>query len=105
MCNSTTATEHLNRLQAFRQQVYERLGPTRDALFELSDAVLLTPAVNSFAEFSLSPAFRRRWPSLYEAVQDGQPDRLSLLDVYLSEVNALPEQRWCGWATRLPGHG
>lgn len=81
-----SATEHINRLKAFRQLAYERLGPARDALFELTDAVLLTSAVNSFAELSLCPVFRRRWPSLYEALQDGQPDRLSLLDLYLTHL-------------------
>ncbi|MCS7032356.1 MAG: transposase, partial [Gloeomargarita sp. SKYG116] len=50
------------------------------------------------------PAFRRRWPSLYEAVQDGQPDRFSLLDVSLAEVSASPEQRvvWMGDHTVWP---
>ncbi|MBI3693454.1 MAG: hypothetical protein HY238_01250 [Acidobacteria bacterium] len=80
------ATEHLNKLKAFRQAAYQQLGPSRDALFELTDAILLTPALNSFAELSLCPAFRRRWPSLYETVQDSRPDRLALLDQYLREL-------------------
>ena len=46
------------KLKAFRQAVYEAFGPARDALFELADAVLLTPSANSFAELSLSPVFR-----------------------------------------------
>src|SRR3990167_5779995 len=80
------ATEHLNKLKAFRQAAYEQLGPSRDALFELTDAILLTPAINSFAELWLCPAFLRRWPSLYETVQDGQPDRLARLGQYLREL-------------------
>jgi hypothetical protein len=60
-----SATENINKLVAFRQAAYDVLGPARDALFELGDAVLLTPRVNSFAELSLSPIFRRRWPSVY----------------------------------------
>jgi len=102
MPSSKTATAHLNILKTFRQQVYDRLGPARDALFELSDAVLLTPAVNSFAEFSLSPAFRRRWPSLYEAVQDGRPDRLALLETYLAQMTAEPRPIWMGDHTAWP---
>lgn len=63
---------------AFRQAAYECLEPARDALFELCDAIMLTPSANSFAELSLCPAFRRRWPSLYEALEDGRVDRDAL---------------------------
>jgi hypothetical protein len=81
-----TATENLNRLAAFRQVAYAALGPARDALFELGDAVLLTVHANSFAEFSLSPAFRRKWPSVYEALQDGRLDRAALVRLYLDQM-------------------
>jgi hypothetical protein len=84
------AEEQYTKLQAFRQACYERLGTARDALFDLGDAVILSPAVSSFAEFSLSPVFRRRWPSVYEALQDGRPDREGLLSMYLNEI---PTQR------------
>ena len=78
----STATEDFNKLIQFRQEVYDRLGPARDAVFEMCDAVLLTPQAGSFADFSCSWVFRRGWPSLYEALQDGRPDRLALLEVY-----------------------
>jgi hypothetical protein len=81
-----TATENLNRLAAFRQAAYTALGQARDAVFELGDAVLLTVHANSFAEFSLSRAFRRQWPSVYEALQDGRPDRVALLRLYLDQM-------------------
>lgn len=84
----SSATEHLNKLQAFRQSAYDCFGPARDALFELGDAVLLTPTLNSFAELSLCPAFRRSWPSLYEAVQDGCPNHTELLNLYLRHIDA-----------------
>jgi hypothetical protein len=81
-----TATENLNRLATFRQAAYRALGQARDAMFELGDAVLLTTHANSFAEFSLSPVFRRQWPSVYEALQDGRPDRMALLRLYLAQM-------------------
>ncbi len=81
-----TATESLNRLATFRQAAYVAFRPARDALFELGDVVLLTVHANSFAEFSLSPAFRRQWLSVYEALQDGQPDRIALLRLYLDQM-------------------
>jgi len=80
------ANVHLNTLAEFRQNAYAALGPARDALFELADAVLLTRAANSFVELSTCPVFRRRWPSAYEALQDSCPDRYVLLDLYLNQV-------------------
>jgi hypothetical protein len=52
----------------------------------LTDAVILTPDVTSFAELSCAPVFRRRWPSLYEARQDGRPDRQALLKLYVQQM-------------------
>ena len=80
------ASEHFNRLIQFRQAAYALFGPARDALFEMTDAVLTTPAAHSFAEFSCSRYFRRGWPSLYEALQDGRPDREKLLELYSRHV-------------------
>ena len=71
-----------NKLKQFRQAAYQQLGAARDAQFELLDAVILTPRANSFVELSLSPVFRRQWPSVYEAIEDGHPDRAGLLELY-----------------------
>ena len=76
----------LNNLIQFRQGAYRCLGKAKDALFELSDALLVTPSVPSLAHLSLSPLFRRRWPSVYEAVQDATPDTQALLSLYASRV-------------------
>jgi hypothetical protein len=53
------------QIEKFRQQVYELLNFAQDATFELTDAVLTTGNVYSLADFSLSPFFRRKWPSIY----------------------------------------
>jgi len=86
-----SATEHFNKLIQFRQAAYERLGTAKDALFELSDAVIAMPSVQSFAELSCSRHFRRGWPSLYEALQDGRPDREGLMRLYSQHI--LAEER------------
>ena len=81
--------EHFNKLVQFRQAAYRNLGrAARDALFELSDAVMSTAAANSFAELSCCKHFRRSWPSLYEALQDGRPDRQALMQLYCQQVKA-----------------
>jgi hypothetical protein len=62
------------------------LGNARDALFELTDAVIQLRQIQSFAELSCAPAFRRKWSSAYEALQDGRPDRRGLLQLYLQQL-------------------
>lgn len=62
-----------DKLLAFRQTAYEYLGRAHDAMFELEDAVLSCSKLNSFAQLSCSPLFRRQWSSLYEALQDSRP--------------------------------
>ena len=84
--HSSSATEHFNKLIRFRQAAYGLLGNARDALFELTDAVIQLRHVQSFAELSCAPAFRRKWPSAYEALQDGRPERSRLLQLYLQQL-------------------
>lgn len=68
----TTSAGKLARLADFRQYIYNRcLLRAGDTLFELLDAVLTSRSISSFAELSLSALFRRGWPSLYEALDDG----------------------------------
>jgi len=81
-----SATEHFNKLIQFRQAAYCHLGSAKDALFELGDAVLAMPTVQSYAELSCSCYFRRGWPSVYEALQDGRPDRQQLLKLYVQQL-------------------
>jgi hypothetical protein len=72
------------KLQEFRKAVYESLGPAKDAVFELMDAVLTTPSVSSFVSLSLSPVFRRQWPSVYTAVQASRVPRAKLMRQYIA---------------------
>jgi hypothetical protein len=85
--NKNTTQSQLSKLAAFRQSVYGCLIKARDALFELVDAVLTMPQLTSFPELSCAPVFRRQWPSLYEALQDGAIDRKELLKI---QVEYLP---------------
>jgi hypothetical protein len=84
--HNSIATEHFTNLIQFRQAAYDQLGAARDALFELGDAIIDTPAANSFAELSCSKRFRRQWSSAYEALQDGRPDRTGLMELYCRNV-------------------
>lgn len=74
------------RLEEFRQAAYTHLGKAHDATFELTDAILLTRNVYSLADLSLSPVFRRKWPSIYEAIQDTKPEREKLMELYIKQI-------------------
>lgn len=70
-----SATEQLNKLIAFRQMIYDEvLCQAKDAQFETLDSLLLSDHPRSYAELSLSPVFRREWPSLYDALERGGQD-------------------------------
>jgi hypothetical protein len=84
--SNTLTMSNFDKLRDFRHKAYTLMGNGRDALFDLMDAVLVSRSVYSFAELSLSPVFRRQWPSLYEAVQDSAPPRSKLMHLYLEQV-------------------
>lgn len=65
-------TEPLHLLQAFRQKLIGVFPRCADALFELADALLLTLDPRSPVELSASPAFRRRFGMVYDALRHGQ---------------------------------
>lgn len=46
---------NFDKLKQFRQSAYTLLDQGKDAIFDLMDAVLTSPRVNSFVELSLSP--------------------------------------------------
>ena len=56
---------NLEQLKRFRQEIYELLVQAKDATMDLMDAVLTTKSIQSFAELSQAPVFRRKWSSLY----------------------------------------
>jgi hypothetical protein len=76
----------VDKLKQFRQGVYTILGKAKDALFDLMDAVLVTRSVYSFVELSVSPVFRRRWSSIYEALSDSSPPRAELMWLYIKQL-------------------
>src|SRR5260370_16768900 len=63
----------LQRLLVFRQVIYQQgFTKRRDAQFELLDALLLNGPARSFPDLSCLPVFRRRWSSVYAALEDGR---------------------------------
>jgi hypothetical protein len=67
-------TSSFEPLTGFRQHMYELFTRRRDALFDLTDALLTTGAVLSPAHLSLAASFQWGWGSIYDALVDGQID-------------------------------
>lgn len=100
-----TTTAALETLGHFRQAVYQTLGHRKDTLFELMEAVLVSPVRTTLVRLSLTPAFRRRWPSACDALADGQvkPARLrAVLHAALPEPPAPARPLWAGDGTVWP---
>jgi hypothetical protein len=81
-----------NILADFRRKVYACFERAGDTLMNLVDALLTETPARSLAELSLSPFFERRWPSLYEALQDAKIDRNALQKLF-AEYAPLPKER------------
>lgn len=78
------------RLLAFRQAVYEQgFTKRRDSQFELLDALLCSSA-RSFPELSCLAVFRRRWPSVYAALEDGRQDTPWLQHYLIQQLPTTP---------------
>ena len=79
---------HFNTLDDVRQQRYRCFERGRDALFNVSDALLSESQAHSLPELSLSVFFERRWPSVYEALQDGRINVERLRAVFVQALLA-----------------
>src|SRR5947209_2622253 len=77
---------HINTLEQVRQQIYRCFERSGDALFDLSDALLSESQAHSLPELSLSVFFQRRWPSVYEALQDGRINVERLREVFVQTL-------------------
>ena len=78
-------------LQAIRQEVYACFKRASDALFNLTDTLLSESQAQSLPELSLSAFFERKWPSVYEALEDGWIDVEQLRAVWVKAL--LSEKR------------
>jgi hypothetical protein len=94
-------TTALERLRAFRHQIYTTFGCRRDALFEILDALLTTPVIEHPVHLSLAPGLRAWLGSIYDALNAGTIPLSWLEDLAAAqplETNtawyAVDESRW-----------
>lgn len=87
-----------NTLRQFRNDIYDCFLRSRDALFNTVDALMTETQAQSFPELSQSLWFERKWPSLYEAFEDGRIDEVRLRETvarYLPKPDA-QKRLWLG---------
>lgn len=65
-------------LHEFRERFYACLGQRADALFELTETVLIGGDMVSPPHLNLTPTHRRGWGSLCTALREGEMDEESL---------------------------
>lgn len=73
----------MSTLHAYRAALYQCFPRARDALYDLCDALASHSSARTFVELSQAPCFRRRWPSLYEALEDGRIDQAALRHLFV----------------------
>ena len=99
-----TTTAH-HTLAQFRDEAYQTLGHRKDSLFELMEAALSGPGRATLVRLSLTPLFRRRWPSACDALADGDLDAARCRGLVQRYVPARPSSGrplWAGDGTVWP---
>ncbi len=74
----------------------------RDAQMDLVDALLAAPDAKSVVGLSLSPVFRRQWPSVYAALDRGRLDSRRLSRQYVAMLPRQERPLWVVDATTWP---
>jgi hypothetical protein len=85
---------HLNTWKTFRHEIYGCLLRAEDALFNTVDALMTETQATSLPEVTQSLWFERKWPSIYEAFEDGRIDQHALREVFVRYVPAEYRGRW-----------
>ena len=89
------------QLRQFRQTIYDSMGASKDALFELMDAALCSPCLPSLVSLSQHPLFRRQWSSVYGALHEGRLHRAKLHRHLARQVSVVQQPLFIGDSSAL----
>lgn len=104
MTNQKTTQKHINKIIEFRQAIYEHgLERRKDALFETLDAICLNGRFAAFPLLSLNQVHRRKWHSLYKALEQGSLDEVWLSRFLAQQVPSQGVQYFSLDGTPGPG--
>jgi len=84
---------NLNTMMQIRHQIWQCFSRAANALFELADALTAEASARSLPELSLSALFRRKWSSVYEALEDGRIDTQRWSAIWTQALLATHEGR------------
>jgi hypothetical protein len=84
----------INTLRQFRHDLYDCFPRAKDALFNTIDALMTETQATSFPEVSQSLWFERKWPSLYEAFEDGRIDEKHLRAIFARYLPKPTTGKW-----------
>jgi hypothetical protein len=94
----------LEPLRQFRQAVYQTLWPSRDAAFEIIDAIAASRDARSAVEISLSPTMERNFASVYKGIERTRIEGESLRPLLLREAERAGTLLFDGWALYALDH-
>jgi DDE superfamily endonuclease len=89
-----TCLKDINTLRQFRHDLYDCFLRAKDALFNTMDALMTETQAKSFPEVSQSLWFERKWPSLYEAFEDGRIDEKHLRAIFARSLPKPAAGKW-----------
>lgn len=81
-------TTPLDRLQQFRQRLYQTFCQRADTMMDFIDALAQSDQVESPVAVSLNPRFRRRFASIYDALHFSQQNQPALARLLYASVPA-----------------
>src|SRR5260221_11277600 len=89
-----TCLKDINTLRQFRHDLYDCFPRAKDALFNTVDALMTETQAKSFPEVSQSLWFERKWPSLYEAFEDGRIEEKRLRETFARYLPKPDPGKW-----------
>lgn len=84
----------INIVRQFRHDIYDCFLRSRDALFNIVDALMSEPQAKSLPEVTQSLWFERKWPSVYEAFEDGRIDEKRLREIFACYLPKPDAGKW-----------
>ena len=84
--------------------MYQRFEASRDAAFELIDAIASSPNARSAAEVSESPLMERNYASIYKGLERTEIDESALRKLLVKQADASGELMVAGYAIQALDH-
>lgn len=95
---------NLQALSQFRKTVYQAFYPSRDAAFEIMDAITDSPSARSAVEVSLAPGMQRKFSSVHKGLERLRLDAEQLVPVLVQQAEAQEHFQVAGYAVYALDH-